>query len=71
MSEIVHSRFKLCWFCSNGRLAMFKSLVDTFQIFFLYNGIGLLVGAIVKREFWIYVVKLIRAHGGCLGVRRR
>ena len=22
-------------------------------------------------EFWIFVVKLPRAHGGCLGVRRR
>ena len=22
-------------------------------------------------EHWIYVVKLLRAHGGCLGVRRR
>ena len=22
-------------------------------------------------EFWIFVVKLLRAHGGCLGVRRR
>jgi hypothetical protein len=23
-----------------------------------------------RGEHWIYVVKLLRAHGGCLGVRR-
>jgi hypothetical protein len=25
----------------------------------------------LQQEPWIHVVKLLRAHGGCLGVRRR
>jgi hypothetical protein len=27
-------------------------------------------GAGLREELWINVVKLLRAHGGCLGVRR-
>ena len=28
-------------------------------------------GRLLAGEIWIFVVKLLRVHGGCLGIRRR
>ena len=37
---------------------------------FLSRGVCFFRGGMHRQEGWIYVVKLLRAHGGCLGVRR-
>lgn len=49
-----------------GLVAGQTQVDDSSREVFCFSHSGLLTG-----EIWIFVVKLLRVHGGCLGIRRR